>query len=285
MLAGDTSVPGFSAQAKKDLEDQVLDWRTQPLRAAPHRQLPHGRLPENGGDEVSGQPHRLGRLPLPAGQHGEHQRGDAALHPGGGNPRTPPEEDPAPGEAAGGEFQRVGNRVRRVLERAGGGGEPRSPAARQRARRRRPGAAADALLLHPAQRQDAGLLGHRRRPALQDPPLHEHRRRGAPVGAVRAADRSRRAGQSCRRRRGYQQRPRRSERPAAALSLQRLAAKSQRGVQRREGARRRVARCAGKERRRGAGAAAPEPGNPRAGSGESRARDSRSRRRRRISRG
>jgi hypothetical protein len=35
MLAGDTSVPDYSAQAKKDLEDQVLDWRTNPFE--PHR--------------------------------------------------------------------------------------------------------------------------------------------------------------------------------------------------------------------------------------------------------
>lgn len=35
MLAGDTNLPGFSAQAKKDLEDQVLDWRTNPFE--PHR--------------------------------------------------------------------------------------------------------------------------------------------------------------------------------------------------------------------------------------------------------
>lgn len=35
MLAGDTSGPGYSAQAKKDLEDQVLDWRTNPFE--PHR--------------------------------------------------------------------------------------------------------------------------------------------------------------------------------------------------------------------------------------------------------
>jgi Tc toxin complex TcA C-terminal TcB-binding domain/Neuraminidase-like domain len=35
MLAGDTSVPGYSAQAKKELEDQVLDWRTNPFE--PHR--------------------------------------------------------------------------------------------------------------------------------------------------------------------------------------------------------------------------------------------------------
>lgn len=35
MLAGDTSLPGFSTQAKKDLEDQVFDWRTNPFE--PHR--------------------------------------------------------------------------------------------------------------------------------------------------------------------------------------------------------------------------------------------------------
>lgn len=35
MLAGDTSVPGYSAQTKKDLEDQALDWRRNPFE--PHR--------------------------------------------------------------------------------------------------------------------------------------------------------------------------------------------------------------------------------------------------------
>lgn len=35
MLAGDASLPGFSAQARKNLEDQVLDWRTYPFE--PHR--------------------------------------------------------------------------------------------------------------------------------------------------------------------------------------------------------------------------------------------------------
>lgn len=35
MLAGDTSVPGFSADLKKALEDQVFDWRTNPFE--PHR--------------------------------------------------------------------------------------------------------------------------------------------------------------------------------------------------------------------------------------------------------
>ena len=35
MLAGDTSAAGYSTQPKKDLEDQVLDWRTNPFE--PHR--------------------------------------------------------------------------------------------------------------------------------------------------------------------------------------------------------------------------------------------------------
>jgi hypothetical protein len=35
MLAGDTSLPNFSEQAKKDLEGQVADWRTNPFE--PHR--------------------------------------------------------------------------------------------------------------------------------------------------------------------------------------------------------------------------------------------------------
>src|SRR5207302_7127095 len=35
MLAGDTAVPGYSAQAQKALEDQVFDWRTNPFE--PHR--------------------------------------------------------------------------------------------------------------------------------------------------------------------------------------------------------------------------------------------------------
>jgi hypothetical protein len=35
MLAGDTSVPGYSPQARQALEEQVLDWRTNPFE--PHR--------------------------------------------------------------------------------------------------------------------------------------------------------------------------------------------------------------------------------------------------------
>ncbi|RPJ61520.1 MAG: hypothetical protein EHM23_06595, partial [Acidobacteria bacterium] len=35
MLAGDTTVPGYSFQARKALEDQVFDWRTNPFE--PHR--------------------------------------------------------------------------------------------------------------------------------------------------------------------------------------------------------------------------------------------------------
>lgn len=35
ILAGDTTAPGYSTQAKQDLENQVLDWRTNPFE--PHR--------------------------------------------------------------------------------------------------------------------------------------------------------------------------------------------------------------------------------------------------------
>ena len=35
MLAGDTTAPGYSAEAKQAIEDQVLDWRTHPFD--PHR--------------------------------------------------------------------------------------------------------------------------------------------------------------------------------------------------------------------------------------------------------
>ena len=48
------------------------------------------------------------------------------------------------------------------------------------------------------------LLGHGRRPAVQDPPLHEPRRRRAPAAAVRAADRPGAAGQG--RGRGHRHR-------------------------------------------------------------------------------
>ena len=44
---------------------------------------------------------------------------------------------------------------------------------------------AGALLLHPAQREDAWLLGYGGRPAVQDSSLHEHRRHRAPTCAVR----------------------------------------------------------------------------------------------------
>ena len=46
----------------------------------------------------------------------------------------------------------------------------------------------DALLLHSEERQADGLLGHGRRPAVQDPPLPEHRGGRAPVGVVRSAN-------------------------------------------------------------------------------------------------
>ena len=152
-----------------------------------------------------------------------HQRGDPAVHPGGVDPGAAPQEHPAEGRqpdqdllpaAAGGH--------RRLRQRAEGGGEPAARRLlRRHARRRRPGAAAPgrALLLHPQQRQAADALGHRGGPAVQDPPLHEHRRRGAPAAAVRAADRPGAAGQGRRCRAGHRRGPERHERTAAAVPL------------------------------------------------------------------
>ena len=248
MLAGDTSVPGYSA-AEEELEDQVLDWRTNPFephRIANYRTVAYQKtvVMKYLDNLIAWGDHLFRQDSIESINEATQLYVLAAeiLGPAA-------EEGPAAGEAAG---RRPSTSWRRQLDDfsnalvevenlvpplPGNGGSAA-----------RPGAAADALLLHPAQRQAAGLLGHGRRPALQDPPLHEHRGRGAAAGAVRAADRSRRAGQGGRRRRRHRHRARRPERAAAALPLQRAAAEGQRGLQRRR--RRSAARCSPRWRRR-----------------------------------
>ena len=100
-----------------------------------------------------------------------------------------PEEGPAPGEAAGRELQRAGAGVRRLRQRPGqvenlvpalpgngdyGSDQPPLPML---------------YFCIPQNEKMLELLGHGRRPALQDPSLHEHRGRRAAARAVRAADR------------------------------------------------------------------------------------------------
>ena len=135
---------------------------------------------------------------------------------------------------------RASSRSTSALRRpvSGGDAERRRPAVRHRAH---------ALLLRPAQRQAARLLGHGRRPAVQDPPLHEHRGRRAPARAVRPADRPRHAGQGGRgrhRHRQHRQRAQPADRPGALPAADPEGA---RAVQR--GAQPRAARCSRRSRR------------------------------------
>ena len=93
-----------------------------------------------------------------------------------------------------------GGRHRRVRQRARRDGE-RVPVRQPRRRRRRvtPGSSAafgigrTLYFCIPPNDKLLVVLGPGRRPAVQDPPLHEHRGRRPPAGAVRPADRPRRA--------------------------------------------------------------------------------------------
>ena len=115
------------------------------------------------------------------------------------------------------------------------GGDPRRP--ERRAVRHR----ALAVLLRPAEPEPARLLGHGRRPAVQDPQQREHPGRGAAAAAVRPAARPRHAGRGGRgrhRHRQHRQRPEPAARPGA------LAAADPEGAgARRRGALARAARC------------------------------------------
>ena len=187
MLAGDTTAPG-SPDLFADLLAPGARLAHPSVRATPHRRLPHGRLPEDGGDEVPRQPDRLGRPAVPPGQHGEHQRGDAALRPGRRAPRAAAAEDAAAGAPP---LQRPSTSCEHRLD-----GFSDALVADREPRPAPPGhrpssATAPPLptlyFCIPPERQAARLLGHGRRPPLQDPPLHEHRGRGPAARAVRAA--------------------------------------------------------------------------------------------------
>ncbi len=120
--------------------------------------------------------------------------GDAALRAGVGAAGTPSRA--RAGRAAPRPLVRRphrGGRARRFRQRSGRGaaGELHRPSHRGQHRAGRVGAPGlrAAVLRVAGQRHAAGLLGHRRRPALQDPQLHEHLRCRTPAAALRAADR------------------------------------------------------------------------------------------------
>src|SRR3981189_1372282 len=75
MLAGDTSMPDFSADLKKELEGQVLEWRNNPFE--PHRIANYRTVAYQKTVVMMKYLDNLiawGDYLFPPGQHGEHQR-------------------------------------------------------------------------------------------------------------------------------------------------------------------------------------------------------------------
>ena len=123
---------------------------------------------------------RLGRQPVPPEHDRVDQRGDAPVRAGERDPRPAAADHPSAGHAPDNSATyAVAARgdPGRLLERARHAGELPPDRAHELRARAEGRAAADALLLRPAERPVAGVLGHRRRSPLQDPQLHEHRGR------------------------------------------------------------------------------------------------------------
>ena len=247
MLAGDTTVPGYSAEAQKALEDQVRDWRTHPFephRIANYRTVAYQKtVVMKYLDNLIAWGDYLFRQDSMESINEATQLYILAAEMLGPRPKKMPPQAKPPLKRS-----TSWNRVRRVLEALVEVENLVPPLPGNGADGSNHAAAADALLLHPAERQAAWLLGHGRGPAVQDPPLHEHRGRGAAAGAVRAADRPRRLVKAVGGGHRHQRRARRPQRAAAALSLPCAAAEGQRGVRRRQGARQR--RCSRRWRKR-----------------------------------
>ena len=129
---------------------------------------------------------------------------------------VPPRGEPTRDElraAQGGGHRRLRQRARRAGERVPPRSAPRCRRAAIRRRRAAFGIGRTAVLLHPAERRAAVVLGPGGGPAVQAPPLHEHRGRRPHPGAVRPAHRPRRA-RPGRRRRPRHRRHRQQRQPA-----------------------------------------------------------------------
>ena len=124
MLAGDTSVPGYSAQAKKDLEDQVLDWRTNPFephRIANYRTVAYQKtVVMKYLDNLIAWGDYLFRQDSMESINEATQLYILAAEILGPRPKRIPPQAKPPVES----FNELENRARQVLQRAGGGGEP-----------------------------------------------------------------------------------------------------------------------------------------------------------------
>ena len=220
MLAGDTTVPGYSPGLKDALDAQVLDWRTNPFephRIAAYRTVAYQKTVvmkylDNliaWGDYLFGQDSMES---INEATQTLHHGGEILGPSGRRRCRRAPSRRSRPSTRLEPHFDSFSNelvQVENLIPPSGG---------------KAPSGADDAPLpmlyfCVPQNDKLLDLLGHGGGPALQDPPLHEHRGRGAPVGAVRAADRSRRPGQGGGGRHGHRQRARRPQRAAAVLPL------------------------------------------------------------------
>ena len=133
MLAGDTSVPGYSAQAKQDLEDQVLDWRTNPFephRIANYRTVAYQKtVVMKYLDNLIAWGDHLFRQDSMESINEATQLYVLAAEILGPRPKKIPPRGEAAGRDASTSWRRE---LDDVLERAGRGREPRPAAARQR---------------------------------------------------------------------------------------------------------------------------------------------------------
>ena len=204
---------------------RVARQAVQPARGGA---VPPGRVPDGGRDEVHREPDRLGRQPVPPVHAGVGRPGDADLHPGRQAARA----------RSRGWCRRRQSAARQTYNQLEAQGStcsatrwsiwrtwfPISICCRTRGDELPPPpiTLSIALLLHPAERAAAAVLGHGRRPAVQDPPLPEHRRRRRACSRC-SRRRSIRARWSGRRRRALDISgvPRRARRAAAALPLHR----------------------------------------------------------------
>ena len=261
MLAGDTTAPDYSPDLQQSLEAQVLDWRNHPFdphRIASYRTVAYQKtVVMKYLDNLIAWGDNLFRQDSMESINEATQYYLLAAEILGPKPMKVPPQAKPPLET----FNELEASLDSFSNALRSGREYRAAAIGRRIGRNDPGTAAHALFLRAAERQAAGLLGHGGRPPLQNPALHEYRRRRAATGAVRTAHRSRPAGQGggCRCR--YRQRLERHERAAAALPFPGAGAKGQRGLQRRQGPGQRPALRPG-----GAGCRDTDP--PAAGTGD-----------------
>jgi ABC toxin N-terminal region/Neuraminidase-like domain len=263
------------------LRNQIAEWERNPVPPRCGRPAAPWRLPVARALQLPRRPDRLGRRAVPPRHPRVDRRGDAAVRAGRAAARPAPAGHARPARPARNASHlpvavaaadRLRRRLGGVRRRAAGEGDRARLGTQARVRRARreqqtvarrrdpaPVVARPAVLLRAAQRETAWLLGHGLGPAVQDPPLPEHRGGRPRAGAVGAADRPGALGPRHRGGRGRRGGPRRPRRAARPLPLQRPRPEGGRAVRPAQVARRGATRGAGEARRRAARAAARRP--------------------------